>query len=102
MLIHLVVLFSAQTGQMTILMRGPRAPSRTFAGARPRNELPRRASNKPERRGRAPAPLAGKNLLAAFASFGSPVAILDVSGCESEAPVLFRTDLCSGMQDTDW
>ncbi len=36
MLIHLVVLFSAQTGQMTILMRGPRAPSRTFAGARPR------------------------------------------------------------------
>ena len=47
MLIHLVVLFSAQTGQMTILMRGPRAPSRTFAGARPRNELPRRASNKP-------------------------------------------------------
>src|SRR5260370_21247619 len=72
MLIHLVVLFSAQTGQMTILMRGPRAPSRTFAGARPRNELPRRASTKPERQGRAPAPLAAKNLLAAFDSFGSP------------------------------
>src|SRR6266436_94276 len=72
MLIHLVVLFSAQTGQMTILMRGPRAPSRTFAGARPRNELPRRASNKPERQGRAPAPLAAKNLLAASDSFGRP------------------------------